>query len=537
MTLLRVSDLVVSYPDSETAAVLDLSFTVKRSESVGIVGESGAGKSQTALAIMGLLPGNAAIGGSILLAGNEVVGAKAAKLRKLRARKVSMVFQDPATALNPYLQVGDQLKHILLEHRLIARSGAKKKCIEMLERVGLPEPRHQYHAYPHQLSGGMRQRVLIAAALIGEPELIVADEATTALDVTVQAQILALLQELRRASNTALLMISHDLAVIAQNCERLLVMDQGRLVEEGACSEVFSQPADPHTAKLLASVSRLDARAPVPRSTTEAARKVLSVKQLGVSFRARRRGAGGEFVAVQPLDLSIDAGEAIAIVGESGSGKTSIARAIAGLLQRTRGSVTFLGEPLRWRVETRPKAVRRRLQMVFQEPLSSLNPAMRVGRIIAEPLAVHSPGSGSSEVAKRVADMLVRVGLEQELSERYPHELSGGQAQRVAIARALILEPRLLICDEALSALDGTVRREIIALLQAEQERSQLSLMIITHDLGVVREICDRVIVMYQGEVCEQGRNEDIFAAAQHPYTRALLAAVPVIEVDREIRS
>jgi len=537
MTLLSVSGLSVSYPDSDAAAVLDLSFTVRHSESVGIVGESGAGKSQTALAIMGLLPENAAIDGSILLAGNEVLGARAAKLRQLRARKVSMVFQDPATALNPYLKVGDQLKHVLLEHRLVARNRVKKKCIELLERVGLPEPHHQYHAYPHQLSGGMRQRVLIAAALIGEPDLIVADEATTALDVTVQAQILALLQELRRESNTALLMISHDLAVIAQNCERLLVMDQGRLVEEGACSEIFSHPADPHTIKLLASVSRLDARAPAPRNITEAPRTVLSVQQLGVSFRDRRRGAGGEFVAVQPLDLSIDAGESIAIVGESGSGKTSIARAIAGLAQRTRGSVTFLGEPLRWRVEKRSKATRRRLQMVFQEPLSSLNPAMRVGRIVAEPIAVHSPRTDSTEVARRVADMLVRVGLDQGLSERFPHELSGGQAQRVAIARALILEPRLLICDEALSALDGTVRREIIALLKAEQDRSQLSLMIITHDLGVVREICNRVIVMREGEVCEQGSNEDIFSGAQHPYTKALLAAVPVIEVAGGIRS
>jgi peptide/nickel transport system ATP-binding protein len=256
---------------------------------------------------------------------------------------------------------------------------------------------------------------------------------------------------------------------------------------------------------------------------------VLSVEQLGVRFRDRRRGASGEFVAVQPLDLSIGAGESLAIVGESGSGKTSLARAITGLLPRTRGTVTFLGEQIPRRVEDRPKAVRRRLQMVFQEPLSSLNPAMRVGRIIAEPIAIHRPTADSEEEARVVADMLGRVGLDQALSERFPHELSGGQAQRVAIARALVPEPRILICDEALSALDGTVRREIIALLKAEQERSQLSLMIITHDLGVVREICDRIIVMHEGEVCEQGSNEDIFSGAQHPYTKSLLAAVPVI--------
>ena len=529
MSLLKVSGLTVSYPGSDAAAVRDLSFSVNDSESVGIVGESGAGKSQTALAIMGLLPANAEVAGSIVLAGSEVVGAKAATLRKLRARKVSMIFQDPATALNPYVKVGDQLKYILLEHKLVAKKAVKQKCIDMLDRVGLPEPQLQYHAYPHQLSGGMRQRALIAAALISEPDLIVADEATTALDVTVQAQILTLLRELREEFNTALLMITHDLAVISQNCERLLVMDHGHLVEEGNCREIFSKPAHPHTARLLAAVSRIDGPAPALRSTTEALPAVLSVEQLGVRFRDRRRGASGEFVAVQPLDLSIGAGESLAIVGESGSGKTSLARAITGLLPRTRGTVTFLGEQIPRRVEDRPKAVRRRLQMVFQEPLSSLNPAMRVGRIIAEPIAIHRPTADSQEVAKLVADMLGRVGLDQALCERYPHELSGGQAQRVAIARALVPEPRVLICDEALSALDGTVRREIIALLKAEQERSQLSLMIITHDLGVVREICDRVIVMHEGEVCEQGSNEDIFSGAQHPYTKALLAAVPVI--------
>jgi ABC-type glutathione transport system ATPase component len=399
----------------------------------------------------------------------------------------------------------------------------------MLDRVGLQDPHLQYHAYPHELSGGMRQRVLIAAALIGEPDLIVADEATTALDVTVQAQIMELLQELRREFDTALLMITHDLAVIAENCERLLVMDHGRLIEEGSCSEVFANPSQAHTAKLLASVSRIDATPPRPRDLAEAGQLVLGVNKISVSFNDRRRGARGEFVAVQPLDLSIDAGESLAIVGESGSGKTSLARAIAGLLPQTRGSVVFLGQPMSWRVDARPKEVRRQLQMVFQEPQSSLNPAMRVDRIVAEPLRVHTPDASAAKVTTRVNEMLERVGLGASLSQRYPHELSGGQAQRVAIARALILEPAVLICDEALSALDGTVRREIIALLKSEQARSQLALIIITHDLGVVREICDRVIVMHEGEVCEEGSNEEIFSAAQHPYTQSLLAAVPSI--------
>ena len=526
MSLLTVSGLTVAYPNSKNPAVQDLSFAMESAESVGIVGESGAGKSQTALAIMGLLPGNARVRGSIALAGKEIVGASRGTLRKIRARNVSMIFQDPATALNPYVKVGRQLKAILLEHNLVARKDARQKCIEMLERVELPDPQRQYHAYPHQLSGGMRQRVLIAAALVGEPDLIVADEPTTALDVTVQAQILSLLTELRQKSNTALLMITHDLALISQNCERVLVMDRGQLVEEGRCDAVFRKPAHPHTARLLASVSRIDAPAP-EHYATENLKPVIEVHQLGVTFRSRRRGE--KFVAVQPLDLSIGAGESLAIVGESGSGKTSLARAIAGLLPDMSGTMTFCGKPLPGLVEARSKTVRRQLRMVFQEPLSSLNPAMRVGQIIAEPLSVHSGAVDSAAVAERVSDMLLRVGLRQRLANRYPHELSGGQAQRVAIARALMLEPGLLICDEALSALDGTVRREIITLLKAEQQRSQLSLLIITHDLGVVREICDRVVVMRDGAVCEHGSNEAIFSRAQHPYTKALLAAVPTI--------
>jgi len=526
MSLLTVNGLTVAYPNSKNPAVQDLSFEIEAGESVGIVGESGAGKSQTALAIMGLLPGNALIQGSITLAGNEIVGASRATLQKVRARNISMIFQDPATALNPYVKVGHQLKVILLEHGLVARKDAKQKCIELLERVELPDPQRQYHAYPHQLSGGMRQRVLIAAALVGEPDLIVADEPTTALDVTVQAQILNLLTELRHKSNTALLMITHDLALISQNCERVLVMDHGKLVEEGRCDAVFSKPAHPHTARLLASVSRIDAPAPA-HGATEDSKPVLEVSQLGVTFRSRKRGE--RFVAVQPLDLSIAAGESLAIVGESGSGKTSLARAIAGLLPNMSGTMTFFDQPLAGHVEARPKTIRRQLRMVFQEPLSSLNPAMRVSQIIAEPLSVHAGTGDWATVAARVSDMLQRVGLRPRLANRYPHELSGGQAQRVAIARALVLEPGLLICDEALSALDGTVRREIITLLKAEQQRTQLSLLIITHDLGVVREICDRVIVMHEGRVCEHGSNEAIFSRAQHPYTKALLAAVPTM--------
>jgi peptide/nickel transport system ATP-binding protein len=529
MSVLDVSKLTISYAGSNEDAVHDLSFSVGAAESVGIVGESGAGKSQTALAIMGLLPANAQTSGSIRIGDTEVIGAAPATLRKLRARKVSMIFQDPTTALNPYTRVGNQLKRILLEHSIVSRTQVRDKCVEMLERVGLPEPHLQYHAFPHQLSGGMRQRVLIAAALIGEPDLIVADEATTALDVTVQAQILHLLQELQSNFNTALLIITHDLGVIAQSCQRLLVMEKGRMLEQGECRAVLRRPAHPHTAKLISAVSRIDAPAPQTRQATPNEKPLLEVHQLSLGYADRRRGRGGEFIAVQEFDMSLAAGETIAVVGESGSGKTSLARSIAGLLPGKTGWVSFRGEKLPWRVERRSRALRRQLQMVFQDPVSSLNPAMRIGRIIAEPLAVHPRVTDHGDVHRAVADMLERVGLDTGLLERYPHELSGGQAQRVAIARALMTEPGVLICDEALAALDGTVRREIIALLQAEQQRSQLSLIMITHDLGVVREMSDYVIVMRKGQVREAGSNEQIFANPQDEYTRALLAAVPTI--------
>lgn len=531
MSLLEVRGLGISYAGCAEAAVQDLSFDVEVAESVGIVGESGAGKSQTALSILGLLPANARVEGSIQLAGVEVVGASATTLRELRARKVSMIFQDPATALNPYVKVGEQLRYILLEHGLVSRGKARQKSIEMLDRVGLPEPQLQYHAFPHQLSGGMRQRALIAAALIGEPELIVADEPTTALDVTVQAQILQLLRDLRRESNTALLLITHDLGVIAQSCRRILVMDQGRLIETGNCGAVLKHPEQLKTAKIIAAVSRIDAPPPAARSVSKDAGPVLEVHGLCVSFRDRRRGANREFVAVRALDLQVYPGETLAIVGESGSGKTSLARSIAGLLPGKSGSVSFFGKRLPLRVEARSQSLRRQLQMVFQDPLSSLNPAMRVGRIVAEPLLVHSRSMTAAAIQSRVAEMLEKVGLDPACRERYPHELSGGQAQRVAIARVLVMAPAVLICDEAFAALDGTVRRDIITLLKAEQKRSQLALIIITHDLGVVREVCDRVIVMRAGEVCEAADNEQLFANPQHEYTKSLLAAVPALGV------
>lgn len=518
MTLLDVEKLSINYDDA--SAVSELSFSVSRGESVGLVGESGSGKTQTALAILGLLPGNAVTSGSIKLGGIEVLGAREAQLNSLRASRVAMVFQDPALALNPYLRIGQQLQRILIQHRLAEGGQAKARVIDMLGRVGLPDAERQYRAYPHQLSGGMRQRAMIAAALIAGPELLIADEPTTALDVTVQAQILELLEELRE--ETALLLITHDLGIVAGRCERMLVLERGQLVEEGETLEVFASPQHDHTRRLIAAAPRLDCPdAPAPLVGDD----VFDINAASVSYDERGRGS---LRAVREVDLTVRSGETIAVVGESGSGKSSLVRAALGLIPMAAGRVSLCGEALSGPVESRSMAVRRGVQLVFQDPLGSLNPQMRVGKIVGEPLTTHERGLAPREKQERVANILKQVGLDSRYLNRFPHELSGGQAQRVAIARALILQPKVLVCDEAVAALDGTVRAQILGVLRKAQEDSGLSIIFITHDLSVVRAISHRVLVMYMGAVVELADNADLFKQARHPYTRALIDAVPV---------
>ena len=518
MSLLEVNGLTIRYGD--THAVRDLSFAVDSGESVGLVGESGSGKTQTALAILGLLPTNAATAGSVTLAGTQLLGAGEKQLNSVRARSVAMVFQDPMQALNPFTRIGQQLGRILLQHKLATAVHARTRVIEMLERVGLPDPARQYHAYPHQLSGGMRQRAMIASALIAEPELLIADEPTTALDVTVQAQILQLLAEIRK--DTALLLITHDLGVVAGHCERMLVVADGRLIEQGTTREVFARPQHEHTMRLLAAAPRLD-RADIPGGTV--GDTVLRISAASVIYADR----GYEpLQAVRDVDLTVRAGETVAIVGESGSGKSSLVRAALGLVPMHAGRVVFCGAELAGLVHRRKKDVRRGLQLVFQDPAGSLNPQMRVASIVAEPLLVHEPDIDIEARQERVVAMLEKVGLGMDYLRRYPHELSGGQAQRVAIARALILRPKVLVCDEAVAALDGTVREQILALLRDVQAEAGLSIVFITHDLSVVRAISHRVLVMYLGSLVELADNAVLFANARHPYTRALLQAVPV---------
>jgi peptide/nickel transport system ATP-binding protein len=519
MSLLDVKNLSIRY--GTTAVVSDLSFSVDMSESVGLVGESGSGKTQTALAILGLVPRQATIEGSIKLGSMEVIGASNAVLNRLRAERIGMVFQDPTQALNPYVSIGMQLRRILLEHGIAKGHEADQRVMHMLDRVGLPNPERQFRAYAHQLSGGMRQRVMIASALIAEPGLLIADEPTTALDVTVQAQILELLERIR--DNTALLLITHDLAIVAGHCERMLVLERGKLVEEGQTRKVFSVPAAAHTKTLIDSApSFAMTTSPQPIS----ADILLDVDNASVSYR--ELGTEGELHAVQDLGLEVREGETVAVVGESGSGKSTLVRGVLGLVPMRAGRVTFCGSEISGPVQARATETRRDLQLVFQDPAGSLNPQMRVEPIVAEPLTVHAPDLDAGARKVRVVEALARVGLEELFLDRFPHELSGGQAQRVAIARALIVNPKVLVCDEAVAALDASVRKQILALLRREQKETGLSIIFISHDLAVVRSISHRVLVLYLGRLVELADGESMFERPLHPYTQALLDAVPV---------
>ena len=517
MSLLEVEGLSVKYGDA--AVVDDVSFTVSPGESVGLVGESGSGKSQTALAVLGLLPREARASGSIRFAGLELLGASEDALNSVRARRIGIVFQDPMLALNPYLRIGRQLREILVRHNLADGPDVDARIVDMLRRVGLSDAKQQFRVFPHELSGGMRQRVMLASALIAEPDLLIADEPTTALDVTVQAQILELLEQIR--DETALLLITHDLGIVAGHCERMLVLESGRVVDAGATTSLFASPGHEHTRTLLEAAPRID-NADVPPPATGAS--ILGVEAASVSYKAFGRE---RLQAVRDVSLSLRSGETLAIVGESGSGKSSFVRALLGLIPMEAGRAVYAGAPLEGPVEQRAQSQRRDLQLVFQDPLSALNPQMRVQALVEESLLVHEPQLAAVERAARVVETLEQVGLSDTYLRRYPHELSGGQAQRVAIARALVLGPKVLIFDEAVSALDGSVRERVLARLRKIQEETGLSILFISHDLAVVRSISHRVLVMYMGRLVELADNASLFLRPRHPYTRALIDAVP----------
>jgi peptide/nickel transport system ATP-binding protein len=533
--LLEVAGLDVQFATSAgpVHAVRNLSFSLNAGETLGIVGESGSGKSQAVLALLRLLADNGRASGRAVFEGEDLLALDESALNRIRGARIAMVFQDPMTSLNPYLSIGQQMGLALRAHRRVDATSARGEIAAMLETVGIPEAERRLDQHPHELSGGMRQRVMIANALLLKPALLIADEPTTALDVTVQAQILMLMKELRARFGTAIVMITHDLSVVAGLADRILVMQKGQCVEAGTADGVFYRPQAEYTRALLAALPRLDrplTGALVPKSRA-GARPLLQVEELGVRFPVAKAGLLGkrqQLRAVDGVSFQLEPGEVLGIVGESGCGKSTLGRAVLQLVPANVGRVSFLGQSLTGRSASEVNALRRDLQVVFQDPLASLNPRMTVRDIVAEPLETFEPGMSDKDRTNKVADMLSRVGLDPSHMNRYPHQFSGGQCQRVAIARALITRPKLVVCDEAVSALDVSVRAQILRLLLELRRLLDLSLIFIGHDLAVIRQVSQRVMVMYLGRVMEIGPAEALFANPQHPYTRALIAAAPI---------
>ncbi len=510
MTLLEVDDLKISFGDKR--AVDGLSFTLAAGGALGIVGESGSGKSTAALSLLGLTGG--AVSGKIRFGGTDLVAG--APWKDIRGARIAMVFQEPLTALNPFQTVGDQIAEVYRLHTGSSRRAARERAVEVLGQVHIPDPVRRATAYPHQFSGGMRQRALIAMAVACRPELIVADEPTTALDVTVQAQILDLLDEVRATTGAALLLISHDLGVVAGSTESVIVMRDGRAVESGSTESVLLSPRHDYTKALLDAVPKPGNREFSPGAP------LLRVQDVRKHFPQPRRGSFRKPPPVRAVDgvtLDVHAGETLGIVGESGTGKTTLARMMVGLIPLTSGTITFDGVDIARR---RGRSV----QMVFQDPLSSLNPRRTIGESIADPLRL----SGVRDPRARVENLLERVGLSTSEYDRYPHQLSGGMRQRVGIARAVAPSPRLIVCDEPVSSLDVTTQAQVLALLEELREELGLSLVFVSHDLAVLRRIADRVAVLKDGLVVEIGPTSEVYEQPQHPYTKELLAAVPVAD-------
>ncbi|MCE6952473.1 ABC transporter ATP-binding protein [Cereibacter sphaeroides] len=520
--VLDVKGLRVTFQtnDGEVQAVRGIDLTVMPGETVAIVGESGSGKSQTTMALMGLLAQNGRATGSARYRGRELIGLPERELNKVRGDKITMIFQEPMTSLDPLYRIGEQLAEPLRFHRGLSKRAARPRIIDLLRLVGIPEPERRIDSYPHELSGGQRQRVMIAMALACDPDILIADEPTTALDVTIQAQILALLADLQQRLGMAILFITHDLGIVQRFADRVYVMQAGEVVETGETGRLFTAPRHPYT-RMLLDAEPEGHKLPPP----DTAPMLMEGRQVEVTFT---RGGGlfskpDELHAVDGVSVRLRQGQTIGIVGESGSGKSTLGRALLRLLPST-GLVSFEGRELsRDAAEMRP--LRRRMQLVFQDPFGSLSPRMTVGRIITEGLKIHEPDLSGRERDRRAGEALAEVGLSPDMRNRYPHEFSGGQRQRIAIARSMILKPKLIVLDEPTSALDRSVQKQIVDLLRDLQARHDLSYLFISHDLAVVRALSDYIVVMKEGRIVEEGQTDQIFDQPREPYTRTLMAA------------
>ncbi|KQU55149.1 glutathione ABC transporter ATP-binding protein [Bosea sp. Leaf344] len=558
--MLSVSNLTTAFRVEGVwkPVVRNVSFDIAPRETVAVVGESGSGKSVTALSIMRLTPqGNSRVEGSIKLNGRELTTLPDRDIRDIRGNEMAMIFQEPMTSLNPVLTIGFQIAESLILHRGMSRSEAEAETVRLLEKVRIPAAKSRFHEYPHRFSGGMRQRVMIAMALACKPKLLIADEPTTALDVTIQAQILQLIKLLQEEEGMSVLFITHDMGVVAEIADRTVVMYNGEAVETGETNDIFTRAKHPYTRSLLSAVPKLgsmegrlrpmrfpvvdrltgesDVPVEVPDTVEAAARPILEVSGLTTRFDIRSGIFGrvsGRVHAVENVSFSVQGGETLALVGESGCGKSTTGRSVMRLIEPLAGSVLLDGVDVMKLDQAALREQRKRMQMIFQDPFASLNPRMNIGTAIAEPLIINELAT-RSEAREQVAELLRRVGLSPDMSNRFPHEFSGGQRQRICIARALAVEPRLIVADEAVSALDVSVKAQVINLMLELQARMKLAYLFISHDMAVVERVSHRVAVMYLGEIVEIGPREAIFGNPQHPYTKRLLAAVPIADPAR----
>ena len=537
--LIHVRDLTVSFKTRHESilAVDRLNFELKENQILGIVGESGSGKSQTVLSIMGLLEQNGYATGGAKFNGVNLLSLSKSEMNRIRGKEIGMIFQDPMSSLNPYITIGSQMGQILAQHSDLTRKEREEKCVEMLDSVGIVNPRQRFDGYSFELSGGMRQRVMIASALLTSPKLLIADEPTTALDVTVQEKILDLILEVRDRFDMSVILITHDLGVVARTCEKVLVMKQGQLQEQGEVDQIYYSPKNEYTRELLNKSRRInliDSKDLDGKDENEREeKKLVEAKEVSVLFNLPKESllaSRKQIAAVNKVSAEVWEGEILGVVGESGSGKSTFSRTILGLQKVTSGELRVLGQDFNSQKTAVNKTLRKRLQVVFQDPYSSLNPRMTIQEILLEPLLVFFSELNRGVHFDRIRNVLAEVGLDECFLGRYPHELSGGQCQRVAISRALLPIPELLVCDEAVSALDASVRAEIIDLLVRLKSERGLTIVFIAHDLAVVRKICDRVIVMEKGKVVEQGDTETVFQNPKEDYTKNLISAVPIAD-------